>query len=64
MARPRIYDDGLTPQQRYQRAHTKNMTINFNMQTESALYDHVQSQPNKQGYIKQLVRDDMEKSRK
>lgn len=61
MARQKI-DDGLTPQQRYNRKNSKNMTINFIMTTEADLYNHVQSQPNKQGYIKALIRADMNKN--
>ena len=59
---PKKIDDGLTPQQRYQRKNTKNMTINFVMSTEADLYDHVQKQPNKQGYVKGLIRKDMEQN--
>lgn len=29
--------------------------------TEIDLYEHIQSQPNKQGYIKALIRADMER---
>lgn len=29
--------------------------------TEADLWEHIQSQPNKQGYIKNLIRADMEK---
>lgn len=31
--------------------------------TETDLWEHIQSQPNKQGYIKNLIRADMEKGR-
>lgn len=36
------------------------ITIDF-YPTESDLWDHIQKQPNKQGYIKNLIRADMEK---
>lgn len=58
----RKIEDGLTPQQRYRRKNVKNVTLNFNMATESDIYDHVQKQPNKQGYVKGLIRKDMEQS--
>lgn len=61
MARQKI-DDGLTPQQRYNRKNSKNMTIHFVMTTEADLYNHVQAQSNKQGYIKALIRADMDKN--
>ena len=36
------------------------ITIDF-YPTETDLWEHIQSQPNKQGYIKALIRADMEK---
>ena len=58
----RKIEDGLTPQQRYRRKNVKNVTLNFNMATESDIYDRVQKQPNKQGYVKGLIRKDMEQN--
>jgi len=40
----------------------KRITIDFSP-AESELWDMVQSQDNKQGYIKSLIRADMEKGR-
>ena len=39
---------------------TKRITIRFNP-PEMELWEHIQSQENKQGYIKSLIRKDMEK---
>ena len=36
------------------------MTMNF-YPTEESLWNHIQQQPNKQGYIKDLIRADMKK---
>lgn len=38
----------------------KRMTLDF-APTEFDLLDHINSQPNKQGYIKSLIRADMKK---
>lgn len=37
----------------------KRITIDF-APTETELFDHIGKQPNKQGYIKSLIRADME----
>lgn len=42
------------------KAKVKRFTVDFTP-TESDLWEHVQKQPNKQGYIKALIRADMEK---
>lgn len=60
MARQRIYDDGLTPQERYDQKNRKLVSMRFNMVTEKDIYDHLMKQPNKQGYLKCLIRRDME----
>ena len=38
----------------------KRFTVDF-YPTEADLLEHMNSQPNKQGYIKQLIREDMKK---
>lgn len=42
------------------RAKTKRFTVDF-PPSDAELWEHVQKQPNKQGYIKDLIRKDMEK---
>ena len=42
------------------KANVKRITVDFTP-AESDLWDHVQGQPNKQGYIKGLIRADMER---
>lgn len=42
------------------RAKTKRFTVDF-PPSDAELWEHLQSQPNKQGYIKALIRADMEK---
>ena len=38
------------------------ITVDFSP-AEMELWEHIQQQPNKQGYIKNLIRADMEKSK-
>lgn len=40
----------------------KRMTVDF-YPSEADLIEHIESQPNKQGYIKSLIRADMEKNK-
>ena len=42
------------------KANVKRFTVDF-PPTDADLWDHVQQQPNKQGYIKSLIRADMER---
>ena len=42
------------------KAKVKRMTIDF-PPSDAGLYEHLQKQPNKQGYIKDLIRKDMGK---
>ena len=41
----------------------KRMTVDF-YPSEADLIEQIEKQPNKQGYIKNLIRADMEKSKK
>ena len=50
-----------TPQDRYHKAHTTSVTIRFMNNTETDLLNRLNSVPNKAGYIKQLIRADLEK---
>lgn len=45
--------------EKYQ-AKVKRFTVDF-YPTEQELWEHLQAQKNKQGYIKQLIRQDKEK---
>lgn len=46
--------------QKYKREKVKRITVEFSP-AESDLWDQVSGQPNKQGYIKALIRADMER---
>ena len=43
------------------KANVKRLTTDF-PPTDAELWEHIQKQPNKQGYIKALIRADMERS--
>ncbi len=45
----------------YQKDNIKQIKINLNKRTDAALIEHLEKQPNKQGYIKKLITDDMTK---
>lgn len=45
---------------KYQREKSKAVTIRF-FPSDMDLYEHLKSQPNQAGYVKELIRRDMEK---
>lgn len=49
-----------TPQARYHKAHTVSLNIRLMKNTEQDIIDKLNSVPNKAGYIKALIRADME----
>ncbi len=54
-------NDGLTPQKRYDAKNLKKMTIAFVTTTEQDILSWLEQQPNKAGYIKNLIREDIKK---
>lgn len=46
---------------KYKKLNTKNISLRFYINTEQDLITHLEKQPNKQGYIKKLIREDMDK---
>ena len=46
---------------KYQSNHIKRLPINLNDRTDADIIAHLDSLPNKQGYIKALIRADMAK---
>ena len=53
-----------TPQERYHKAHTQSFTIRLMKNTEQDIIKKLESVPNKSGYIKSLIRADIEKERR
>lgn len=48
-----------TPQERYHKAHTKIFSIRLVETTEQDIIQKLNSMPNKAGYIKRLIREDI-----
>ena len=48
--------------QKYKQQKVKRITIDF-YPADEALWEHIQAQDKKQTYIKNLIREDMEKGR-
>lgn len=46
----------------YRRSKSKQVSIVFNVETENNLYEHVMKQPNKSGYVKDLIKKDIEEN--
>ena len=53
-----------TPQDRYIKAHTRLMTIRLMETTEQDIIQRLNSVPNKSGYIKRLIREDIAREKK
>lgn len=46
---------------KYDKANTKLITLKLNLKTDADILDQLDSVKNKQGYIKDLIRKDMNK---
>ena len=46
----------------YRKRATKSVTVQFFKNTEQPLIEHLEQQPNKSGYIKGLIKEDIEKN--
>lgn len=49
-----------TPQGRYDKKNTTRVALKLNINTDSDILDRLNDEPNKQGYIKKLIREDIE----
>lgn len=47
--------------QKYRATHTVKVTIELNKSTDADILDKLENVPNKSGYIKKLIRDDINK---
>ena len=52
----------LTPQERYDRAHIRRITLKLNITHDADVLAWLDSQANKQGAIKKLVRDEINRT--
>lgn len=60
MSEKKTTDAQYRASQKYKKEKIKRITVDFSP-LESELWEHIQNQPNKQGYIKALIRADMER---
>lgn len=49
--------------EKYQRANMQRVVIKLNINTDIDIMEHLDKQPNKQGYIKSLIQADLNKSK-
>lgn len=52
--------DKYAPQQRYKAANIVKVTVDFNRKTEPDLVEKIEEQENKAGYLKNLIKKDIE----
>ena len=57
MNEPRKY----AAQTRYDAANTIMIAVKFNRRTDADIIDRLNKEPNRQGYIKKLIRSDIKK---
>lgn len=57
-----VFDQGKYTQQ-YIKENIRQIRLTLNQKTEQDLIDWMDSQSNKQGYLKKLIRADMEKNK-
>lgn len=48
---------------KYNKENTRNVVLHLNITTDKDILDYLNRKDNKTGYIKELIRDDMEKNR-
>lgn len=53
----------LSPQRRYELANLKTYTFRLNIRHDADVIAEIEKQDNKQGYVKALIRDDIERSK-
>lgn len=46
---------------KYNKTHVKQIKLNLNLRTDQDIINHLEALENKQGYIKELIRKDMNK---
>lgn len=52
-------EDGLTPQERYDRKNCSGLYLKLNKKTDADILEHLAGIDNRQGYIKRLIRADI-----
>lgn len=54
----------LRAQAKYDKANTRDIKFKFNLKTDADILEKLDSVPNKQGYVKDLIRTDIAKSKR
>lgn len=49
---------------RYDKENTKQVKFKFNLRTDADILEYLYAQPNMQGYIKRIIRDDIARNAK
>ncbi len=52
--------DGLTPQERYVAKNIVRVVVQLNRNTDADILKHLEGVKNRQGYVKSLIRADMD----
>ncbi|MEE8886719.1 MAG: hypothetical protein SOI56_09230 [Eubacteriales bacterium] len=55
-------NDGLTPQERYDRKTARRVMLKLNKNTDADIIEKLEAQDSMQGYIKKLIREDIAKN--
>lgn len=55
---------GYKDQQKYDATHTKQIVLKLNINTDADILQRLSEVPNKQGYIKELIRADIARTSK
>ena len=58
---PRTKDEIIQYNMKYNAEHTKQFKMSLNARTDADIIEHLDKQPNKQGYIKDLIRNDIKR---
>lgn len=56
-------DKTYAPQDRYDTANTRQVKFKFNLKTDADILARLDAVPNKQGYIKKLIREDLKRNK-
>jgi len=54
---------GYAAQSKYKKENTKQIALQLNIKTDTDILKKLEEVPNKQGYIKSLIREDIAKSK-
>ena len=56
-------DNKYAMQDRYDAANTRQIKFKFNLKTDADILARLDAVPNKQGYIKKLIREDLKRNK-